>query len=420
MTPIADENGKSEKISVVLVSKLERTASRYNAASTKVRASWGSSSIRKSFGRKNTSGDVTETCPRIESVLLAFLFLFLFLVLSVVALRFPTTRIKWAVIGVSALFVAILGGVFVYDSLLAKDRRMREYSRNLVNTILTVMLTMTVMTAMYSQVWHKGLNDTVIHLETDTVSAPRFPAIAFFQRWQNSQAYIMAAELKCYSGPKDDGAAQCSTFSIPEAIDAQSCDCGDSWPSTERLERGGNTVEWLGRNATYYAMTPSLSTVSKGAGHFLTLQVFFNYNKTESFANESLTTAPGIWMAIYDPVLGIEDAIAGGTLYTAQIDANSHTVVNIGLKYYQYVSKRSNYNYDVTISVRQNLDLVCDVDVEGWYLCHLTLEVQIPSFLRTIVREENRYHWSSVVADAGAYFALVQFLSWIFSGSAWN
>lgn len=94
---------------------------------------------------------------------------------------------------------------------------------------------------------------------------------------------------------------------------------------------------------------------------------------------------------------------------------------------------------DVTISVRQNLDLVCDVDKKDFWNCFLTLEVQIPSFLRTVVHEETRYHWSvcclhscevgvanrrwpeqSVVADAGAYFALVQFSSWILSGSAWN
>jgi hypothetical protein len=50
-------------------------------------------------------------------------------------------------------------------------------------------------------------------------------------------------------------------------------------------------------------------------------------------------------MAIYDPELTIENAITRGTLYTAQIDANSHTVVNIGLKYYEYISKRSSYNY---------------------------------------------------------------------------
>lgn len=49
---------------------------------------------------------------------------------------------------------------------------------------------------------------------------------------------------------------------------------------------------------------------------------------------------------------------------------------------------------DVSISIRQNLDLVCDVDQEGWYPCHLTLEMQIPSFLRRTIREEKRYQWT--------------------------
>lgn len=50
-------------------------------------------------------------------------------------------------------------------------------------------------------------------------------------------------------------------------------------------------------------------------------------------------------MAIYDPELYIAEAISSGSLHTAEIDANSHTVVNIGLKYYEYLAKRSSYIY---------------------------------------------------------------------------
>ena len=68
-------------------------------------------------------------------------------------------------------------------------------------------------------------------------------------------------------------------------------------------------------------------------------------NKSESFNNESVTLAPGIWMAIYDPTLDIAEALSSGEVYTAQIDANSHTVVNIGLVYYKYISRRPVYKY---------------------------------------------------------------------------
>jgi hypothetical protein len=121
-----------------------------------------------------------------------------------------------------------------------------------------------------------------------------------------------------------------------------------------------------------------------------------------------------MWMAIYDPSFSFAQMMAEGQLYTAQIDANSHTVVNIGLVYYTYVNRTSSYGYgkhserdsktcllgklthviDVKISTRQNLDLVCDLTKENWYLCHLTIEMQIPSFLRTSVREERRQDWT--------------------------
>jgi hypothetical protein len=99
-------------------------------------------------------------------------------------------------------------------------------------------------------------------------------------------------------------------------------------------------------------------------------------------------------MAVYDAEYDIGLMVSGGQLYTAQIDANSHTVLNIGLVHYRYLNKTSNYRYQVSASARQNLDLVCDVTKPGWYLCHLTVEMQIPSFLRVIVHEERRLEWT--------------------------
>jgi hypothetical protein len=71
----------------------------------------------------------------------------------------------------------------------------------------------------------------------------------------------------------------------------------------------------------------------------------FADNTTEAYSNASLTPAPGVWMAIYDPSYDVVQLMTNGQLYTAQIDANSHTVVNIGLKYYTYLNKTSNYKY---------------------------------------------------------------------------
>jgi hypothetical protein len=85
-------------------------------------------------------------------------------------------------------------------------------------------------------------------------------------------------------------------------------------------------------------------------------------NTTEALQNASLTTAPGIWMAIYDPSFDLVQLMTDGQLYTAQIDANSHTVVTIGLRYYTYLKKTANYKYGMstvsnTNSVTQKLTL---------------------------------------------------------------
>jgi hypothetical protein len=109
---------------------------------------------------------------------------------------------------------------------------------------------------------------------------PRFPAIAFFQRQDALQAKIYTAELKCSSGPRQDHAAQCSSLSIPEALNTTSCDCGDSWPGLERLNREENKLMWIAKNTSYYAMVPSPTTISKGVGHFLELQIFFSCERT--------------------------------------------------------------------------------------------------------------------------------------------
>jgi hypothetical protein len=50
-------------------------------------------------------------------------------------------------------------------------------------------------------------------------------------------------------------------------------------------------------------------------------------------------------MAVYDPEFNIKQMISDGQVYTAQIDANSHTVLNIGLVHYRYINKISNYRY---------------------------------------------------------------------------
>jgi len=160
----------------------------------------------------------------------------------------------------------------------------------LINTVLTVTSTIVVMTVLYAHIWHRGLNDIVIRLETDNAVStgsiqirylltsqrfPRFPAVAFFQQQEVTQASIQPGEMKCSSGPRNDHSIQCSSLSVYEALRTVSCDCGDSWPSLESVKRGVHTANWLAKNTSYYPMVPGPSTISKGAGHFLEMQIFF-------------------------------------------------------------------------------------------------------------------------------------------------
>lgn len=88
-------------------------------------------------------------------------------------------------------------------------------------------------------------------------------------------AVLQDSPLKCFLGEWIDHAPLCTGLTDQEVLNSPSCDCSDRWPTLEDLERGENTVLWLRDNVSYYSMIPSESMVSRGAGHILTLQIFF-------------------------------------------------------------------------------------------------------------------------------------------------
>lgn len=67
-----------------------------------------------------------------------------------------------------------------------------------------------------------------------------------------------------------------------------------------------------------------------------------------------------------------------------------------------------------------NRHVICDTSHNrNAELCHTTVRLQIPRFERTTYRQQMSMTMSDVVSEAGSYFALVQFLSWIISGQVW-
>jgi hypothetical protein len=45
----------------------------------------------------------------------------------------------------------------------------RKKKRSIVNTVITIILTIVVLTALYGRLWHRGLNDVVIRQQVDSV-----------------------------------------------------------------------------------------------------------------------------------------------------------------------------------------------------------------------------------------------------------
>jgi hypothetical protein len=50
-------------------------------------------------------------------------------------------------------------------------------------------------------------------------------------------------------------------------------------------------------------------------------------------------------MVIYDASYKFHEMLEAGQAFIAEVDANSHTVVNIGLTYYTYLNKTPSYKY---------------------------------------------------------------------------
>lgn len=146
------------------------------AAYQKLKQKWCSS---RRFFQYKVDAEPIETCPSVDTVMLALLLLLLyFFALAVVALVIPNDHVKWTVIGVGTAFVILLSIVFgtdVYGKTVRKQER--KYSRNLANTVLTVLFTTFVLTAMYGVFWHDKLNEVIIRRNEDVVVSCRLPLV---------------------------------------------------------------------------------------------------------------------------------------------------------------------------------------------------------------------------------------------------
>ncbi|KAI9727504.1 MAG: hypothetical protein M1828_006446 [Chrysothrix sp. TS-e1954] len=116
----------------------------------------------------------------------------------------------------------------------------------------------------------------------------------------------------------------------------------------------------------------------------------------------------------------LEEAYNNGYGTSTLINANAVTSIDLAVSHYGGFDTVSHTHYDVTLSTIPNMDMICDIsENDNEQHCYTTTFVRVPTFTQTIHIKQPVSQWTDVVAEAGAYFAFVQFLSWILSGLFW-
>ncbi|KAL2052005.1 hypothetical protein ABVK25_007697 [Lepraria finkii] len=331
-----------------------------------------------------------------------------------VAVAYPLRPIL-ITIGIVAFI--ILSSLVVLTVLDLKSNKLASYAyrRNLGNTILTICLAIPFFMLLYAFLWFPDLNKTVSRFSQDIVDEVQFPALALFQNsnW-TSQANIRSKSMKCFLGWLKEDAVLCDDLPPEQLIPGQSCNCKAGW--TNDVIEG---FHWQNTTYRYLSWRPTPKLIDRVPAFLMTLQAFFTYNASQSLADSSATQSPSLWLAIYDPKLDLNDALRMGYTRMVLISANGNNAINLGLTYRQAPNFPPAYDYDLSLSSNQNLNLVCDTS-PGKYIrpCHVTFFIQFPTFDRRVILQQPVMRWMDVAASAGAYFSFVQFVSWILSGQA--
>jgi hypothetical protein len=110
---------------------------------------------------------------------------------------------------------------------------------------------------------------------------------------------------------------------------------------------------------------------------------------------DSSTVNPSLFIAVYDPTLGLREAFETGYTRMSLINANGIVAVNIGLQVRQGLDGNSAYDYILGLSSSPTRDLVCDTSSATTYQypCYVSLFVQIPNFDRTIITTTKAMEW---------------------------
>ena len=150
----------------------------------------------------------------------------------------------------------------------------------------------------------------------------------------------------------------CNQVNVEHLGADKTCNCNNSWSPEV-----GDFFNWQGNDCHYMSLFPSSDLIVYRPTGIMGLQAFFKCtihlarfsprkeadlkldNVTASLEASTQEEGPSFYMSIYDPSLGIKEALDVGFTTMTLMAANSRSSVNLGLVYRQKPDGGFAYNY---------------------------------------------------------------------------
>ena len=340
--------------------------------------------------------DDEPTMPSSRTVVWTLITFLAFLILTSLAIRFSTYRMKNAYVSVSSLAICVLI-VLLWrdwrDYRMSPDRRKSKtqkvpsikayfspgYRRNLGNSIFTVLFYMILLTVVYPCGWYPDLKYTILQLQEDILvgliqnvpkhlsntrpqETPRFPAVAILQDTvSSSQANLVDLKHpKCWVGAWNQTAPYCTDLDPDEYMQLPSCSCNNS------ISDLTGSFFWATSDYKYFLLTPPPNIFSKQPGYQITFQAYFDCtipfisegaiplmlttkidNISKALGAVTITPSPDLAIIVYDPRLSLEQALDSGYSPLNLVNGNGLSSINLNLNLRQSPDVAPTYFYGI-------------------------------------------------------------------------
>ncbi|CAK3875585.1 Hypothetical predicted protein [Lecanosticta acicola] len=359
---------------------------------------------------QTSSKDPLWQCAAV--VLTSFL---LFLVVGIVAVVHHSRE---AYLACETMGGAIWMTSVIFTALkISTNRKQVVYNSNLINSILTSVLTMAMCLILYPLAWYPSLNRETLRQEVQDMEQMPLPAVA----WISIMERYDSAQLLNYPHPKgiltditggwDDTLTPCLDQDVEHILGNHYCNCSDMFTGVMRAPLPNHTG-----GVSYQVFLPSPEMVVNTTNATVALQVFSSHN-TSTVPKGWPVPGPTYLLMIYDQSLPFRDAFTKGYATVMQISMLGSSRIIVSPKWRVGWNRESYYYFDVESTSTPYLNDVCDVKTDR-YWCYTTVTVQFSDMTRTVMRRLKAASPGDVFAQVGGYFALVQFLCWLFSKQA--